>query len=178
METSVSAGNKWLQLKSLQNVLRHSGDLSFNDLCLLAKKLFGDSPGQKSRKDILTRLALHFGEDFAELVLESDGRLKTPAQCKHVALVKAVFDMMDADERKEFRSIKENMDKAEKAKTQVKWRDLLNEKLSEQKASRRSFALNFIFIARTAANLKLVRQRVRTFGAISELLFCHLSQQS
>ena len=79
---------------------------------------------------------MHFGDDFAELVLESDSKTKKPpSDPNQAALVKAVFDHLDSDERNEFRAVKENVDKEEKAKKQLKWRKLLKEKLEEQRAT-------------------------------------------
>ena len=51
------------------------------------------------------------------------------------ALVQAVFDHLDKDEQKEFRSIKEDVYKEEKTRKQLKWRKLLNEKMQEQAAT-------------------------------------------
>ncbi|CAL1136356.1 unnamed protein product [Cladocopium goreaui] len=89
---------------------------------------------EKSRKDILLKLALHFGDDFAELVLECDSKTtkKSSSDPDQAALVKAVFDHLDADEQKEFRSVKENVYREEKTQKQLKWRKLLNEKMEEQ----------------------------------------------
>ena len=55
---------------------------------------------------------MHFGDDFAELVLESDSKTKKPpSDPNQAALVKAVFDHLDSDERNKFRAVKENVDK-------------------------------------------------------------------
>ena len=94
-----------------QNCLRRSNGLTFTDLCLMGRHLFGSEIKEKSRKDILLKLALHFGDDFAELVLECDSKTtkKSSSDPDQAALVKAVFDHLDADEQKEFRSVKENV---------------------------------------------------------------------
>ncbi|CAL1171535.1 unnamed protein product [Cladocopium goreaui] len=117
-----------------QNCLRRSNGLTFTDLCLMGRHLFGSEIKEKSRKDILLKLALHFGDDFAELVLECDSKTtkKSSSDPDQAALVKAVFDHLDADEQKEFRSVKENVYREEKTQKQLKWRKLLNEKMEEQ----------------------------------------------
>ena len=120
-----------------QNCLRRSNGLTFTDLCLMGRHLFGSEIKEKSRKDILLKLALHFGDDFAELVLECDSKTtkKSSSDPDQAALVKAVFDHLDADEQKEFRSVKENVYREEKTQKQLKWRKLLNEKMEEQAAT-------------------------------------------
>ena len=120
-----------------QNCLRHSKGLTFTDLCLMGRHLFGsDSVQEKSRKDILLKLALNFGDDFAELVLERESNTKkSSSDPNQAALVQAVFDHLDKDEQKEFRSIKEDVYKEEKTQKQLNWRKLLNEKRQEQAAT-------------------------------------------
>lgn len=120
-----------------QNCLRRSNGLTFTDLCLMGRHLFGSEIKEKSRKDILLKLALHFGDDFAELVLECDSKTtkKSSSDPDQAALVKAVFDHLDADEQKEFRSVEENVYREEKTQKQLKWRKLPNEKMEEQAAT-------------------------------------------
>lgn len=103
----------------------------------MGRHLFGsDSVKEKSRKDILLKLALNFGDDFAELVLERESNTKkSSSDPNQAALVQAVFDHLDKDEQKEFRSIKEDVYKEEKTRKQLKWRKLLNEKMQEQAAT-------------------------------------------
>ena len=117
-------------LESLtQNSLRRSQELSFNDLRLLAGK------DMKSRADLLTSLASQFGKEFCDQVLEQDrdSKPKKTVSDSHGALVKAVLEYLDDDERKEFKDVRDDVLKSEKAKVQKKWRDLLNQKTEEQK---------------------------------------------
>lgn len=136
MMSLASTGKRLGLLKHL-HCLRHSKGLTFTDLCLMGRHLFGsDSVKEKSRKDILLKLALNFGDDFAELVLERESNTKkSSSDPNQAALVQAVFDHLDKDEQKEFRSIKEDVYKEEKTRKQLKWRKLLNEKMQEQAAT-------------------------------------------
>ena len=88
----------------------------------MGRHLFDKEIKLKSRKDILLKLASYFGDGFAELVMECDSKpkQKSSSDPKQAALVKAVFDHLDADEQKEFRSVKENVDREEKAQKQLK----------------------------------------------------------
>lgn len=119
-----------------QNCLRRSNGLTFTDLCLMGRHVFGSKIKEKSRKDILLKLASHFGDDFAELVLECDSKTKkSSSDPDQAAMVKAVFDHLDADEQKEFRSVIENVFREEKTQKQRKWHKWLNEKMEEQAAT-------------------------------------------
>jgi hypothetical protein len=119
-------------LESLtQNSLRRSSELSFNDLSLLA-----GGAGRRSRVDLLTTLASQFGQEFCDHVLEQDKQSNVPKKTvshSHGVLVKAVFEYLDDDERKEFKETRDDVLKSEKAQVQKKWRDLLNQKTEEQK---------------------------------------------
>lgn len=156
---STEFGIHWQQIGPpetfAQNCLRHSNGLTFTDLCLMGRHVFGSEIKQKSRKDLLVKLASQFGDDFAELVLESDSKTKkSSSDPNQAALVKAVFGHLDVDEQKEFRSVKENVEREERAQKQLKWRKLLNEKMEEEAATWINLGLfqlhfNFVFFSKT-----------------------------
>ena len=82
-------------------------------------------------------MASQFGQEFCDHVLEQDTQSNGPQEdCQpqsHGVLVKAVFEYLDDDERKEFKDTRDDVLKSEKAQVQKKWRDLLNQKTEEQK---------------------------------------------
>ena len=121
-----------------QNSLRRSPELSFNDLCRLAECVLHEKIERQSRADVLARLASQFGQEFVDLVLENDKQpnaTKKTDSDSHTGLVKAVFEYLDDDERKEFKDVREKVARSEKTEVQKKWRDLLNQKLEEQQAA-------------------------------------------
>ena len=128
------------QAETLQkNCLRYSNNLTFNDLKRMAADC-GISKPSRLRRDLLQQLATHLGDsDFAALVVEQDSKSARGA-LSNESLVSSLYENLDLDERRDFGSMKEAIDKKQRAAVQTKWQRLLKEKTDEDKAARISIS--------------------------------------
>ena len=117
-----------------KNCLRFSNSFTYNDLVCLANECGIAKAKNKPRAEILTAIALKLGdEDFAALVVDQDTKSKKGQL--NGGLVQCLYDQLDADEKKEFSSMKDIADKNQKAAVQKKWQNLLKERADEVTAT-------------------------------------------
>ena len=118
-----------------QNTLRYFAQLTFNELVAMAK-YFGDieRPDRLARRELLSQLCARFGLEFAEEILDTEANVKETGHDFNASkeFLSCILENLDPDEKQNFDNLGKSIDKAKKAETQKRWRNLLAEKNAEQ----------------------------------------------